>query len=149
MFMSAIVTKVTSVEAFGDNLSQVNLENGEFIIANKKDDGTFRWTENEYAIYVSENSIIPEDVLKDRGYWNEEKNKGLLGGNKGNKVKGRNFGPEDDRRRSVGLLFKVSSESSDSDKIIICNPCDPPEMHGFCITAKLGDDVSALFGISE
>lgn len=123
--MSAIVTKVVNVSPFGENLSQVDLENGNFIIANRKEDGSFRWAKDEIAVYVSENSIVPDDVLKDRGYWDTEKNKGMLGGSKGNKVKGRNFGPEDDRRRSIGLLFK-------------CN-----------IVAEIGDDVSNLFGITE
>lgn len=145
--MSAIVTKVTSVTPFGENLSQVNLENGKFIIANRKEDGSFRWAPDEVAVYVSENSVVPDDVLKDRGYWDHEKNKGLLGGNKGNRVKGRNFGPEDDRRRSVGLLFKVSSPEGQPP--IVCNPVDTDDMYNCCNVVNIGDDVSKLFGITE
>ena len=145
--MSAIVTKVTSVTPFGENLSQVDLENGKFIIANRNDDGSFRWEPGEIAVYVSENSVVPENVLKDRGYWDFEKNKGMLGGNKGNRVKGRNFGPEDDRRRSIGLLFETNILN---DKILVSNPYEyAPESSVGHMVVNIGDDVSELFGITE
>lgn len=150
--MTAIVTRVTSVTPFGENLSQVDLENGQFIIANRKEDGSFRWTEGEVAVYVSENSVVPDDILKDRGYWNDEKGIGFLGGKKGNKVKGRNFGPEDDRRRSVGLLFKVVQvapgfvwDGRAVDGIV----SDPFEDMNREENVQIGDDVSDFFGITE
>lgn len=145
--MSAVVTKVISVTPFGENLSQVDLENGKFIIANRKDDGSFRWAPDEVAVYVSENSVVPDDVLRDRGYWDHEKNKGLLGGNKGNRVKGRNFGPEDDRRRSIGLLFKTNILN---DEILVSNPYEyAPESSVGHTVVNIGDDVTALFCITE
>ena len=150
--MPAIVTRVKSVSSFGENLSQVDLENGQFIIANKKEDGSFRWQEGEVAVYVTENSVVPDDILKDRGYWNDEKNIGLLGGKKGNKVKGRNFGPEDDRRRSVGLLFKMVQVAPDFvwDGLrvdgIVSHPFEDMDREQ---NVQIGDDVSVFFGISE
>lgn len=150
--MAAIVTQVVSVTPFGENLSQVDLENGKFIIANRKEDGSFRWEKGEVAVYVTENSIVPDDVLKDRGYWDEEKNIGLLGTKKGNKVKGRNFGPEDDRRRSEGLLFKMVQVAPDfvwdglSVDGIVSHPFETMEREK---NVQIGDDVSDFLGISE
>lgn len=39
------------------------------------------------AIYVPENAVVPVEVLKHFGFWNEEKDKGLLAGAQGNRVK--------------------------------------------------------------
>lgn len=41
----------------------------------------------DIAVYVPENAIVPEDVLKAAGFWNEEKVKGLLAGSSGDRVK--------------------------------------------------------------
>lgn len=37
--------------------------------------------------YIGENSVIPEEILKEYGYWNVEKNVGMLGGKQGTRVK--------------------------------------------------------------
>ena len=37
--------------------------------------------------YIGENAVVPEWVLKKYGYWNEEQNKGILAGSKGDRVK--------------------------------------------------------------
>lgn len=152
--MSAIVTKVVNVTPFGENLSQVDLENGMFVIANRQEDGSFRWQPGETCVYVSENSVVPDEVLKDRGYWNEEKGIGLLAGKKGNKVKGRNFGPEDDRRRSVGLLFKCyhpghewSGEKPIDAIGFVSNPHEGERASWLPVCRK--QDVSDFFGITE
>lgn len=46
-----------------------------------------RYSDGDVAIYVPENAIVPDDVLKIAGYWNKEKNEGLLSGSKKNRVK--------------------------------------------------------------
>lgn len=105
---NCIVTTVSAVRPLGDNLSVVSIEGIEHsVVANRQDDGSFRWSEGEAVVYVPEDAIVPDNVLKERGYWNEEKGIGLLAGKKGNRVKMRRFGPEEDRVESRGLLFKL------------------------------------------
>lgn len=155
--MTAIVKQIISVEPFGDNLSIVKTNDDDIVIANRKEDGSFRWSLNEYCVYVSENSVIPEDILKDRGYWDFEKNRGLLGGGKYNKVKGRNFGPDDNRVRSIGLLFKVHELTAPilfggkMTSVVVSKPEIFPENPDggsqTSIYVNLGDDVSKFFGI--
>jgi RNA ligase (TIGR02306 family) len=41
----------------------------------------------DLIVYIGENSVVPEWVLKKYGFWNEEKDKGLLAGTKGDRVK--------------------------------------------------------------
>lgn len=105
---NCIVTCVTAVRPLGDNLSVISLEGIEHsVVANRREDGSFRWAVDEIVVYVPENAVLPDCVLKERGYWNDEKDIGLLGGKKGNRVKMRRFGPEEDRVESRGLLFKM------------------------------------------
>lgn len=139
--MSAIVQTVASVEPYGENLSIVTTSEGHKVIANKREDGSFRWTAGEMVVYVSEGSILPEDVLKERSYWDEEKDRGLLDGGKRNRVKMKKLAGFESR----GLLFKV------------LEPVDAiPEPHIFRAAdacnysaVELGQDVSEFFGITE
>lgn len=101
--MTAIIQTIASVEAYGENLSIVTTSEGNQVIANRKEDGSFRWTPGELVAYVSEGSIIPDDVLKERGYWDFEKNRGLLDGGKRNRVKMKRLAGFESR----GLLFKI------------------------------------------
>jgi RNA ligase (TIGR02306 family) len=41
----------------------------------------------DLVAFISENSVVPEWVLKNYGFWNEERNKGLLAGSKGDRIK--------------------------------------------------------------
>jgi len=41
----------------------------------------------DLVAYIGENSVVPEWVLKQYGYWDEAKNKGILAGKLGNRVK--------------------------------------------------------------
>ena len=101
--MEVLVTKVDAVRDHGENLTIVTVGDHE-VVANKQEDGSPRWTASEPVIYVPEGAIIPDDVLQERGYWDDEKNRGLLEGNKKNRVKMRRFAGVESR----GLLFKVS-----------------------------------------
>ena len=103
--MTATISVIESVRPHGDNLTIVTVAGNE-VVANRKEDGSYRWAEGEICVYVAEGSIIPDDVLKARGYWDEEKDKGLLEGKKGNRVKMRRFAGHESR----GLLFKVENE---------------------------------------
>lgn len=137
--MSAIVSIVSGVRPHGDNLSIVTVGDNE-VVANRKEDGSFRWTVGEKCVYVTEGSIVPDDVLMERGYWDETKNKGLLEGKKGNRVKMRRFAGFESR----GLLFKTVTNRDDipEDKVAI--------QRGDQITiVDMGSDVSEFLGITE
>ena len=59
------------------------------IVTMKNEDGSFRFKRGELVIVVPENAIVPDELLKRTGFWNDAKNKGGLAGSKGNRVKGR------------------------------------------------------------
>ena len=152
--MSAIVQKIASVEPYGDTLSIVTTSEGHKVIANKREDGTFRWEAGEVCVYVSEGSIIPDDVLKDRGYWDTEKDRGLLDGGKRNRVKMKKLAGFESR----GLLFKThvghdgeSGPEHDSTTVgFVSNP--HYNLHDGVVELKaihIGEDVSDVFGITE
>ncbi|AXQ70013.1 hypothetical protein HOU03_gp255 [Caulobacter phage CcrSC] len=142
--MKLTVTTVESVEAWGDTLSLVKVKGiDKTVVANRKEDDSFRWTVGEPVVYVPENAILPEEVLKARGYWDEVKNKGLLGGSKGNRVKNRVFGRTEDNPgvESSGLLFKVAIEQGYEWFVI-----------GGALGNKRvfeGDDVAEFLGVTE
>jgi RNA ligase (TIGR02306 family) len=69
-----------------DRLSIVRLLGYEAITA-KEEDGSHRFQPGEKVIYVPEAAIVPEALLKERGYWNEEKDIGMLAGKTGTRVK--------------------------------------------------------------
>ena len=76
-----LVTKVDAVRNHGESLTIVTVGDHE-VVANKTEDGQPRWTQGEICVYVPEGAIIPDDVLQERGYWDAEKNRGMLEGNK-------------------------------------------------------------------
>jgi hypothetical protein len=148
--VSAIVQSVAKVEAYGENLSIVTTSEGHQVIANKKDDGSFRWEAGETVVYVSEGSIIPDEVLKDRGYWDEEKDRGLLDGGKRNRVKMKKLAGFESR----GLLFKVHHPGQDwTDDFsaarvgFVAHPHNGESNEWLPVI--MGQDVSSLFGITE
>ena len=146
-FTCPVVT-VQAVRPLGDNLSVVTVQ-GHEVVANRREDGEFRWQVGEPVVYVPENAVVPEDVLKARGYWDLEKNKGLLEGKRGNRVKMRRFAGFESR----GLLFKVTR--------LAVSPSVPTGLAvdrtvlrdgGYLHTAQpvaLGEDVAGFLGITE
>jgi hypothetical protein len=151
--MKTLVSYVLGVRHHpNSNLTIVSVFNADGVlphqvIANLQDDGTPRWKTDEVCVYVSENSIVPEDVLKERGYWEEGSKKGMLGGSKGNRVKGRVMGKDENGENGVesrGLIFKVGEYNSGSPTL------DHFVTRGLekC-TCNIGDDVTNFFGITE
>jgi hypothetical protein len=147
--VTAIIQTVASVEPYGENLSIVTTSEGHKVIANKKEDGSFRWAEGELVAYVSEGSIIPDDVLKERGYWDHSE--GLLDGGKRNRVKMKKLAGFESR----GLLFKVRPGSFMGESIDFVDRENHPEGGEdrtggrSALGVRLGDDVSAFLGITE
>jgi|GEM_PF-3298333 len=56
-------------------------------IANKKEDGSWRYQKGDLVVYIPEQAVVPEWLLKDMGFWDDEKGKGMLAGSKGDRVK--------------------------------------------------------------
>lgn len=137
--MEVLVTTIDAVRELGDNLTIVTVGEHE-VVANKDENGNPRWITGELVIYVPEGAIVPEDVLKERGYWDNTKDKGLLEGKKGNRVKMRRFAGVESR----GLLFKVGfAFDADNNKInVVERDASKEEV---CV----GDDVADFLGITE
>lgn len=81
------IRRIASVENHpdADRLS-LNKIDGFTIVSNKHEDGSHRYKAGDLVIYVPENAIVPEYLLR-QGYWNEEKGIGYLAGKEGNRVK--------------------------------------------------------------
>lgn len=142
--MYAPITKVISVEPVGETLSIVRVEGiEETVVANRKEDGSLRWNVGDIVAYIPENTIVPEDVAKERGYWEEGAKKGLMAGGKGNRVKGRNFAKTEDFEGypSRGLLFRVVTREGD-DRLWLQRGADFQEV-------KLGDNARRFLGLTE
>jgi hypothetical protein len=69
-----------------DRLSLVRILGFEAISA-KLENGSHRYQVGDPVVYVPEAAVLPEDVLKQFGFWNNEKNMGLLAGRAGNRVR--------------------------------------------------------------
>ena len=122
-----------------DRLSICKIRGYEAITA-KDENGNHRFAAGEHVIYVPENSVVPLDVLKDRGYWDDEKNQGLLAGSQGNRVKAI-------RLRGVvsqGLVWKTSP--SDNGFVTISKPHQGVTVYHM---VQPYDDVSEFFGIQK
>lgn len=141
--MAARIAAVTGVRRLGQNLTIVTVQDRDDVrevVAKLQDDGTPRWNEGEIVVYVAEGSLVPEDVLKHRNYWDDAKNKGHLDGKKGNRVKMRRMADFESR----GLLLKTHPGT------FMGVPMTYVERPGHDTRGgKIGDDVSEYLGILE
>lgn len=130
-----------------DRLSIVKVLGFEAITA-KLEDGSHRFQPGDKIVYVPEGAIVPDAVLKERGYWNEEKDIGMLAGKTGNRVKAI-------RLRGVlsqGLVWHTTPDAVLSDLEDVTRPESPlvwvqngDEERGFIF----GEDVADFFGITK
>lgn len=148
--MTARIATVSDVRPHGDNLTIVTVQDGDAVhevVANLQDDGTPRWSVGEPVIYVAEGSIVPDDLLRDRGYWNDAKGIGLLEGKKGNRVKMRRFAGFESR----GLLFKTAR--ADVGPMIptgiVIDRRGDREDSASVLPVEIGQDVTEYLGIVE
>lgn len=119
-----------------DRLSLVRILGYEAIAA-KNEDGSHRFEVGEPICYIPEAAVVPEDVLKEKGYWNAEKDVGMLAGKLGNRVKAI-------RLRGIlsqGLVVKL-------------HYCDKDEAHyltrnGSALEVKEGQDVAEFLGLTK
>ncbi len=143
--VEVLVSRVDDIRPHpdGDRLSIVSV-NGHEVVANRHEDGSFRFAPGEIVVYVPENAIVPDDILRERGYWDTDKDKGLLGGSKGNRVKMIRFRGVESR----GLVFKTTpgKDHNDADATYVTY-----DHGGFTARRQVvvGDDVAEFLGIKE
>jgi RNA ligase (TIGR02306 family) len=107
---------------------------GYLAISAKLEDGSHRYKPGDHVVYIPSQSVLPEFLLKEMGFWNSETNKGTLAGSKGDRVKPM-------RLRGIfseGLLYPAAVRQS-------CTSDGMP--HGFTKTywnIQLGQDSGVL-----
>jgi tRNA-binding EMAP/Myf-like protein len=141
--MTARIATIAGVRRHGGNLTIVTVQDGDAtheVVANLQEDGTPRWSEGETVVYVTEGSIVPDDVMKERGYWNEERDRGYLDGNRYNRVKMRRMSGYESR----GLLFRTRKGSFMGQSITYVDRQGHPSLG-----VSVGQDVSGHLGIVE
>lgn len=90
--MTCIVKKVTSVEQHPDaEHLDVVLVNDAQLVSMKLENGSPRYKVDDLVVHIPHGSILPDDLLKRLDVWDNEKNKGMLSGSKGNKIKSSKF----------------------------------------------------------
>jgi RNA ligase (TIGR02306 family) len=87
---SCPVVQVESVENHpnADRLSLVRLKGlGYLCVSGKLSDGSHRYVHGDFCVYIPSAAVLPEWLLKEMDFWDEEKGKGTLAGSDGNRVK--------------------------------------------------------------
>lgn len=72
-----------------DHLTCYRLSNGAETVGNKLEGGKDRYSIGDMIGFIPEGNIVPDWLLQRQEAWDFEKGKGLLSGNRGNKVKTR------------------------------------------------------------
>lgn len=82
------VVKIDDVQDHpnADRLTLVKI-GGYTCISNKHEDGSWRYQPGDLVVYIPENAVVPEWLLQKMNMWNEEKEKGILAGKRGDRVK--------------------------------------------------------------
>jgi hypothetical protein len=75
-----------------DNLTLVMLyDHDRELVANKRDDGSFRYEKGDLLVLYPVGAVLPQDLLEEMGAWDAAKGKGTLASNRGNRVGPRKF----------------------------------------------------------
>jgi len=139
----SIVVPVVTVDSITDHptaehLSIVQLA-GKQVVTMKDGDGKFRFRAGEIVVFVPESVIVPDVHLQLFGFWDDEKNIGLLAGKKGNRVKSSKFRGE----LSEGLIWKVEEVSVDDVGTLQVT------LLGVDVVVHVGADVAAFYNITD
>lgn len=130
----------------GENLTLVSLAgHGEHLVANKLEDGSWRYRAGDLAVLMPVGSVLPHWLLKDMDALREDskgKIVGALGGNKGNRITPRTFA----ETPSNGMLRKCKAVPGDAG--------EPTRWYvagenGEDVLVAEGQDVTALLGIVQ
>lgn len=127
-----------------DRLSIVRVRGYE-CVAGKLEDGTHRFAKGEAIIYVPEGAVVPEVHLKARGYWNHDKDTGMLAGSRGNRVKAVAL------RGCVsqGLVWKIDDVPGAHPDLIVISADNGDTGYINRRKAQINDDVAEFFGITK
>ena len=118
-----------------DRLTIISID-GFQCIANKFEDGSWRYSVGDLVVYIPEQSVLPEWLLKKNGFWDADRNKGLLHGAAGNRVKAIKL-------RGIvsqGILYPVHQQEDSA----WLETADYPE---YVYEVQEGQDVSNALGI--
>jgi RNA ligase (TIGR02306 family) len=123
----------------------VAVSNKEISHAQGESDPQFvhRYRPGQLVIYVPEGAIVPDSLLQKHGYWDAEKNQGILAGSKGNRVKAiklRNV-------VSQGLIFEFGEVQVDDFDALTIPVGEGPDPDW--LIAQEGDDIGAVLGITK
>jgi len=146
-----------------DNLTLVKLrDHGEELVANKREDGSFRYAVGQLLTLLPVGAILPRYILEEMDAWKEDpatgKGKGLLAGNQGNRVGSRKFAPlveGGDRYESRGALrpvqsYKVDGQAAAPEGFFVTN-ADKAATEGASageMSVEHGTDVTDFLGVT-
>jgi RNA ligase (TIGR02306 family) len=147
---SCPVARVASVidHPGADRLSILTLEGMGFTcISAKLEDGSPRYAVGDLVVYIPSAAVLPEWLLREMDFWNEDLGKGTLAGSQGDRVKPM-------RLRGVfsdGVLYQVLAYGK--DEFLTSDPALAVDFHvetpGGEHVVSLGQDVSDLLGITK
>jgi RNA ligase (TIGR02306 family) len=123
-----------------DRLTIVKI-GGYTCIANKHEDGSWRYKPGDAVVYIPENAVLPEWLLRKQDMWNEEKGMGYLAGSKGNRVKAIKL-------RGIfseGILYALNDTTYSDAFEKVYALMTPTDNYG----VNWGDDVTERLGITK
>jgi RNA ligase (TIGR02306 family) len=128
-----------------DRLSIVRLDGLEYTcISAKLDDGTHRYKSGDFVVYIPSAALLPEWLLKEMGFWNQDNNVGTLAGSNGNRVKPL-------RLRGIfseGVLYPTMPMNLVTNACMIAIAVSYDSNDGMPML-YLGDDASEVLGITK
>jgi len=119
-----------------DRLTIVSI-GGYQCIANKHDDGSWRYHEGDYIVYIPEGALVPEWLLRQLDMWDEANSKGMLAGARGDRVKAIKL------RGVVSQGILLGCESVDGGSPVM------PMNNDAAIFVYEGQEVADLLGITK
>lgn len=150
---SCPVVRVASVEDHPDpettRLNVVHLEGlGFTLVRNKTETGEPRDKVGDWVVYIPSQSVLPEWLLREMGFWNPELNKGTLAGTNGDRVKPM-------RLRGVfsdGVLYPVEWDDDlaleGGGSVVVTPDESDPNMDNLT-QVELGENVAEILGITK
>ena len=126
-------------------------------ISNKLEDGSDRYNVGDLVVYIPENALLPEWLLKIMGFWDKEKHCGTLAGKDGNRVKALKLRGI----YSEGVLYPAETIKEHDEGL----NSDLPEVYGYTKDTKFvfneqsdyvrftpaieGDNVAEFLGVTK
>jgi len=129
-----------------DRLSLIKI-GGYTCISAKLEDGSHRYKQGDLVVYIPESAVVPEWWLKANGFWDNDKDRGLLSGASRNRVKAVKL-------RGVfsqGILQAVCLAEDDNGQYIEGEQGHYPNGQGYTKVEFVceGDNVAEFLGITK